>query len=100
MKIELSETPTDLIATHGLTAGTSYSVKAELPGAGGASGGLRSWTGPFVRIQDTGASAPTDLNDGYPIGHLDEAIIKSGADDTLWCWVTGGPGVLQVFESV
>ena len=85
-KIAITETPTDLIATGGLTADTNYSVKAEMPGGGSASGGYRSTNGPYVRISDSGSSAPTDLLDGYPIGHLDDAIVKSGADGTLWAW--------------
>ena len=100
MKIELTATPVNLIVAHSLTTGTNYSVKAELPAAGGAAHGLRSWTGPFVRINDTGAVAPSDLQSGWPLGHLDEAIVKSGDDDTLWAWVSRGNAVVQVYEAV
>ena len=100
MKIALTETPVDLIATHSLTAGTSYAVKAELPAGGGAAHGHRSWTGPFVRLSDEGATAPTDLQAGWPLGQLDEALFSSGTDDTLWAWVSRGAGIIQVHESV
>ena len=98
MLIVVSETPVDLIADHSLTAGTNYTVKAEIPGS--VAQGLKSLTGPFVRVNDSGASAPTDINNGYPLAHLDEAIIKSGSDGTLWVWSTSGNAIIQVYEGV
>ena len=97
-KIALTGTPTDLIATSGLTAGTTYSIKVELPAAGGQHN-LERPIGPFVRINDTGAAAPTDRNDGWPLAHLDEAIISSGDDDTLWAWASRGGAVINAFPS-
>ena len=98
-KIALTGTPTDLIATGGLDAGTTYAMKAELPAAGGHADQYRP-PGPFVRISDEGATAPTDLQAGWPLGHLDEALMVSGTDDTLWAWVSQGTAIIQVHESV
>lgn len=67
---------------------------------GAASGGHRSPTGPYVRINDSGSAAPADRSDGFPLRHLEDAQVSAGDDGTLWAWTTKGPGTIHVYESV